>query len=474
MPTYEYRCAKCGDDLEVYQIVLRDAAHQAQGLRRQALQGALARGHRAEGLRLLQDRQPLLEQRLDLEEELVQREQLVVRVFVIELVVRLRQIRFGPVRLGQVRLRKLGLELIRLGQVVEGRSQVGLSPRASRFRRVQAEIGIFGGSGFYSFLDDVRDRRDRHAVRCAQRSRHGRSRRRPAGCVHAPARPRSRVRPGPRSGPGQPVGDAHAGRARGRSVRPRRVHCRPSVHPGDFVVLDQLVDRTWGRADTFYDAGAAHHVSYADPYCDDVSRLVVAAGRRAGVTMHERGTVVVIPGPRFSTRAESRSYRAQGWEVVNMTQYPEAYLARELGMHYAGIALITDYDTGIIDDPNVEPVTQAQVFAFFEENVHRVRALLFELIPTLPRAERVGSRVRAQRQSARSTRTRGASTTSESRSVPGSPVRAGDDRRARGLLQARTYRACKPASSLGNLGVLCQRVRVGNHSHSLPPSNICR
>ena len=156
------------------------------------------------------------------------------------------------------------------------------------------------------------------------------------------------------------------------------------VHPGDFVVLDQLVDRTWGRADTFYDAGLPHHVSYAEPYCPVVSRLAVSAGDREGITVHGRGTVVVIPGPRFSTRAESRWYRAQGWEVVNMTQYPEAYLARELGMHYAGIALITDYDTGVVDDPSIEPVTQDQVFGFFENNVHRVRALLMQLIPTLP------------------------------------------------------------------------------------------
>ena len=100
--------------------------------------------------------------------------------------------------------------------------------------------------------------------------------------------------------------------------------------------------------------------------------------------MHAPGTVVVINGPRFSTRAESRWYRAQGWDVVNMTQYPEAYLARELGMHYAGIALVTDYDTGVEDDPGVEPVTMDQVFAVFDDNVDRVRALLYELLPQLP------------------------------------------------------------------------------------------
>jgi 5'-methylthioadenosine phosphorylase len=100
--------------------------------------------------------------------------------------------------------------------------------------------------------------------------------------------------------------------------------------------------------------------------------------------MHERGTVVVVPGPRFSTRAESRWYRAQGWDVVNMTQYPEAYLARELGMHYTGIALITDYDTGVEGDDGARPVTQEEVFGFFDANLDHVRALLFELIPTIP------------------------------------------------------------------------------------------
>ena len=93
---------------------------------------------------------------------------------------------------------------------------------------------------------------------------------------------------------------------------------------------------------------------------------------------------MVVQGPRFSTRAESAWYRGQGFDVVNMTQYPEAYLARELGMHYAGIALVTDYDTGVEHDPSVAPVTQDHVFAFFEENLHRMRALLLDLIPQLP------------------------------------------------------------------------------------------
>jgi 5'-methylthioadenosine phosphorylase len=115
-----------------------------------------------------------------------------------------------------------------------------------------------------------------------------------------------------------------------------------------------------------------------------VRDAAVAAARATAVTVHERGTMVVINGPRFSTRAESRWYRAQGWEVIGMTQYPEVALARELGLHYAGIALITDYDTGVEDDSGIEPVSHEQVLAVFDANLERMRQVLTTLVPTLP------------------------------------------------------------------------------------------
>jgi 5'-methylthioadenosine phosphorylase len=246
-----------------------------------------------------------------------------------------------------------------------------------------ADVGVFGGSGFYSFLDSADDvaidtpfgpTSDPITIgvvgdkRVAFIARHGRDHRHTPSAVPARANLWALRTLGVRT----VIGPCAAG------------SLKSTVHPGDFVVLDQLVDRTWGRPDTFYDAGHRHHVSFADPYCPVVARAAVDAGRRRGLTVHDHGTVVVIQGPRFSTRAESEWFRAQGWEVVNMTQYPEAYLARELGMHYAGIALITDYDTGVEHDPGVAAVTQDHVFAFFEENLHRMRGLLLDLIPQLP------------------------------------------------------------------------------------------
>ena len=163
---------------------------------------------------------------------------------------------------------------------------------------------------------------------------------------------------------------------------------QPRVKPGDFVLLDQLVDRTWGRPDTFVDGPVVGHVSFADPYCSELGKVVLTTASVTpgldGVTVHDRGTVVVVQGPRFSTRAESGWYRSAGWEVIGMTQYPETYLARELGMCYAGLALVTDYDTGLEGVDGIQPVTMEQVFKMLADNVDRTRELLFAAIPGIP------------------------------------------------------------------------------------------
>src|SRR5438270_4088834 len=155
------------------------------------------------------------------------------------------------------------------------------------------------------------------------------------------------------------------------------------VKPGDFVVCDQFVDRTYGRAQTFYDGPRVVHISTADPYCPELRTLSIEVGSELGVTIHERGTVVVIQGPRFATRSESRWFSRQGWEVINMTQYPEVVLARELQMCYVNIALITDYDAGLEGEAGIQPVSVAEVVQVMNANNARVRRLIEVLVPSL-------------------------------------------------------------------------------------------
>lgn len=157
---------------------------------------------------------------------------------------------------------------------------------------------------------------------------------------------------------------------------------QPDIKPGEFVVCDQLVDRTNGRASTFYDGPVTTHISFADPYCPTMREAAIAEGRALGLSLHDRGTVVVIQGPRFSTRAESVNYAQKGWEVINMTQHPEASLARELEMCYANISLVTDFDVGVIGE--VEAVSHEEVIRVFQENNARLRDLLFKMIAALP------------------------------------------------------------------------------------------
>jgi len=149
----------------------------------------------------------------------------------------------------------------------------------------------------------------------------------------------------------------------------------PELGPGSMVVSDQLVDRTSGRAATYFDSGGIH-VSFADPYCPDLRR---AAGELPGVV--DGGTMVVIEGPRFSTRAESQWYARQGFTLINMTGYPEAVLARELEICYAAIALVTDLDAGVEHGSGVSAV---DVFAEFEKNLVPFKKLVHEAIDQVP------------------------------------------------------------------------------------------
>jgi 5'-methylthioadenosine phosphorylase len=271
-----------------------------------------------------------------------------------------------------------------------------------------AEIAVIGGSGFYSFLADP------EVVEGP--TPYGD----PSGPVTVGWVGERRVAFLPRHGPRHQIpphrlnfrANLWALRELGvtRVIAPSAVgSLRPDLHPGDFVVLDQLVDRTSGRADTYLDGPIVDHVGFADPYCPELRSTLLRVGTTPdgtvsttpdgiarttpdgtvsttldGPSIHPTGTVVVIQGPRFSTRAESRWFRAAGWDVVNMTQYPEAILARELGLCYAGLALVTDYDTGVGPDASGEAVTMDAVMAVLADNVERTRALLLEAIPHIP------------------------------------------------------------------------------------------
>ena len=238
----------------------------------------------------------------------------------------------------------------------------------------RAEVGIIGGSGFYEFLSDPEP--------VEVTTPYGDA----SGPVSVGRVGDRRVAFLPRHGAGHAVPPhrinyrANLWLLRSLGVRQVLAPCAvggllPSVAPGDLVVPDQLVDRTHGRVQTYVESGAVH-VPFADPYC---GRLLGTFRERAELTVG--GTMVVIEGPRFSTRAESQHYAAQGWSLVNMTGHPEAVLAREQRLCYAAIALVTDMDAGVGEGSGVG---QEEVFALFAANVDRLKGTLTELIAELP------------------------------------------------------------------------------------------
>lgn len=155
------------------------------------------------------------------------------------------------------------------------------------------------------------------------------------------------------------------------------------IKPGSFVICDEFVDRTHNRKDTYYDGPKAIHISSVQPYCSELRELAINQCQKLKIPFQEKGTVVVIEGPRFSTGAESQWYSKQGWEVINMTQYPEVVLAKELEMCYLNISLITDYDAGLKGSEDIKPVTAKEVIKVFNDNLDSVRKLIFALIPEI-------------------------------------------------------------------------------------------
>jgi len=157
---------------------------------------------------------------------------------------------------------------------------------------------------------------------------------------------------------------------------------RESIEPGHVVVVDQFIDRTWGRASTFFEDGVVAHVSMADPVCADLAAAAARAAVRAGAPrVHPAGTYVCINGPQFSTRAESHLYRAEGVDVIGMTALPEAKLAREAALPYALVAFATDYDCW---HQSTEPVTVEMVLEVVRKNTDLAKSILRELAQSLP------------------------------------------------------------------------------------------
>lgn len=154
---------------------------------------------------------------------------------------------------------------------------------------------------------------------------------------------------------------------------------------GDFVIPDQFVDRTKGRIDTFYDGPLATHVSAAFPYCPQLRKLAIKAAKELKVKVHEKGTVVVIQGPRFSTVAESTWFTKMDWDVVNMTEYPEIVLAREKEICYCAITMATDYDVGLVAKGLVQPVSVDEIKRIFKKGINQAKKIILEMIKSWPK-----------------------------------------------------------------------------------------
>lgn len=246
-----------------------------------------------------------------------------------------------------------------------------------------AEIGIFGGSGLYSLMNEIEE----HVIdtpygmpsariatgkidgrKVAFIPRHGKNHEYPAHKVNY----RANIFAMKSIGVERIIAPCSCG------------SLQIKIQPGDFVVIDQFVDRTRGRKDTCYHGPLTTHISAADPYCPELRKSAIDVLEETKYPFHSTGTMVVIQGPRFSTRAESKWFSSNGWDIVGMTQYPEVVLARELEICYTALAIVTDYDVGLNDGSTIEPVTADEVLKVFKENIEKLKGTLFKLVPRIP------------------------------------------------------------------------------------------
>lgn len=245
----------------------------------------------------------------------------------------------------------------------------------------KAQIGIFGGSGFYKFLNDIEEIQIETPYgmtsdnimlgtignkKVAFMPRHGRNH----SILPHMINYRANVWAMKHIGCDAVISPCAAG------------SLQKYIQPGDFVIADQFINWTSGRKDTFFEGPIVTHVSAAETYCPILRNVAVETSKELGITTHDKGSVVVINGPRFSTKAESKFFSSQGWEVINMTQYPESYLVKEMDMCPLNISLITDYDAGLVGD--VPPVSHQEVIQVFNSNIEKLKNLLFKLVENIP------------------------------------------------------------------------------------------
>ena len=245
----------------------------------------------------------------------------------------------------------------------------------------KADIGVFGGSGFYSFLKDVEEVKidtpygptsdsvfisqiGPHKV--AFMPRHGRNHSIPPHLVNY----RANVWAMKHLGCKRVICPCAAG------------SLQKDIEPGHFVLADQFVDWTDGRKNTFFEGPHVQHPSPVDTYCPQLRALAGSIAKELNIPIHTSGTIVIINGPRFSTLAESKFFTQQGWKVVGMTSFPENYLVKELNMCPLNISLITDYDAGLVAD--MPPVSHEEVLKVFSGNIDKLKKLLFQMIEQIP------------------------------------------------------------------------------------------
>lgn len=250
-------------------------------------------------------------------------------------------------------------------------------------KNMDAEIGVIGGSGFYSMIKKPVIMHDSNAYgepsdsiaigslenrKVAFLARHSKNHTIPPHKVNY----RANI-------------EALSNLGAKRIIATNAVgSLREDYMPGDILFFDQFVNMTHGRNDTFFDEDYVVHVSSADPYCEQMRKTASSVAKSMKIRYHDSGTVVVVNGPRFSTRAESKYYSAQGFDVINMTQYPEVMLARERQICYLGIGIVTDYDAGIEGRKDIGKVNSKDVEATFANSMATVKALVAGTIRELP------------------------------------------------------------------------------------------